>query len=568
MDAPGAGRTGVARKASTPAKPAGYGGRVPLAGRPPRLVGATLAALLVLAVLAPVARGLADPDDFEGDWCQHVAWTARLADPTLFPDDPHVAFFSGPPLSTLGVRAAYGALVPALGPEPTARTLGALALLATAALGAALGRRLGGVAGAALVVGILALHSRGLVSTPWGIPRSFALPLHLATAWALAARCRGAIAASFLAAALLYPPALPPAVGGAVLVGLLALRRPRARATALRRGVVPAVAAVVSIAVLLVAYRGADDRYGPRVDRATARSMPEFGPDGRAELWSRSERRFWTSGPSSGVGAGVAEVALTLVAVGALVARRRGRRHLVAPALLAAGLVSFAAAHATLFALHLPQRYVATLWPVAQAAWVASVLPALARRLGRARGPRGGALATGVALALALVGAGRGVARTVAAARAPVDEDRRALHAFLSTLPRDARVAAFPTDADEIPLRARRSVLGSDETAQPYWLGYYRAERARLEASIEAVFATSWDVLDAFAVRHGVAVVVADASRYGASPRNALREPFGAAARRAFAAGEAAGFVLRDPPADRVLFRRGRFTVVRVGSGR
>ena len=63
-------------------------------------------------------------------------------------------------------------------------------------------------------------------------------------------------------------------------------------------------------------------------------------------------------------------------------------------------------------------------------------------------------------------------------------------------------------------------------------------------------------------------MVVADASRYGASPRNALREPFGAAVRRSIAAGKAAGFVLRDPPADRVLFRRGRFTVVRVGPGR
>ena len=166
---------------------------------------------------------------------------------------------------------------------------------------------------------------------------------------------------------------------------------------------------------------------------------------------------------------------------------------------------------------------------------------------------------------LAAAGAARGAARTVAALRAPASADPRALHAFLATLPRDALVAAYPTDADAIPLRARRSVLASDETAQPYWLGYYRAERERVVASLEAVFATSWEALDALARRHGVSVVVADASLYGPGPLPRLREPFGSIARRLRAEGASAAFVLREPPAERVVFRHGRYVVVRVG---
>jgi hypothetical protein len=333
-----------------------------------------------------------------------------------------------------------------------------------------------------------------------------------------------------------------------------------------RRIVVPAAGVAIALTVLVWAYAGADAMFGPRVDRAMAHAMPEFGADGRAEFFGTAFPRFWFRGPSSGVGAGVAEAVATVLGSLLLLCRVASRRHAVGVALLVAGVVSFFAAHATLFALHLPNRYVSTIWPVAQTMGVALVVPREIRR-DRTRSFLGGLVFLGCsAAAVGLVGFA--IVRTpLAAARAlgrVADEDQRALHAFLATLRKDALVAAFPTDADAIPLRARRSVLASDETAQPYWLGYYGPEKARLEASLRACYATSWTDLDAFAARERVTVFVANADAYDERKRAHLRQPFGSLADSLYAAGKSTGFSLGNPPADRVLFRRGRFTVVRL----
>src|SRR5215510_7058351 len=104
-------------------------------GRASRLL---VVVIVVLAAAGPLARSLLDTDNYEDDWCQHVAWTARYEDPALFPGDPHVAFFGGPPLATIAVRAMYAVAVPLLGPETTARTLGVLAIAATTWLAFAL----------------------------------------------------------------------------------------------------------------------------------------------------------------------------------------------------------------------------------------------------------------------------------------------------------------------------------------------------------------------------------------------------------------------------------------------
>jgi hypothetical protein len=525
---------------------------------------ALLVAVVVVAAAGPLARSLLATDHFEGDWCQHVAWTAKYEDPHLFPNDPHVQFFGGPPFSTLGVRALYAAAVPLLGPETTARTLGALLIAVSTLLAYVLGSRLGGRLGGVLLVVVLALHSRGFAHVVWAIPRSFALPLHLLTAWAIVTRRRGALGLSFVLAALLYPPALPPAIGAAILVGLASWRRRRSPIpVAARRLAIPAIGVALAVGVLVWAYGRADSTFGPRVDRATAHAMSEFGPDGRAEFFATSFVRFWFTGPASGVGAGVGEAVATILGCVGLMLLRPRRTQAIGIGFLVAGLVSFLSAHATLFALHLPNRYVSTIWPVAQAAWAAVLIPRGLRWLGH-RVPIGGMVRASAA-ALLVIALASTTSRVVHALAQPIDSDRRAVHEFLATLPKDALVAAHPMDADPIPLRARRSVLASHESAQPYWLGYYGPEKERLDDSLRACYATSFADLDAFAARHHVSVFVVNAARYDDAARGRLQEPFGTLEATLVAAVRPAGFALSIPPADRVLFRRGPYAVVRVG---
>src|SRR5262249_14056978 len=134
------------------------------------------------------------------------------------------------------------------------------------------------------------------------------------------------------------------------------------------------------------------------------------------------------------------------------------------------------------------------------------------------------------------------------------------------TLPKATLVAAHPFDADAIPLRTRRSVLASDETALAELIGYYRQVAERLGAELAAAHAPHFDEVDALHTRFGSHAVLVNRQRYqpGAVTYYA---PFDVALAPQVAAGRAHGFAVLDPPADRVLFRAGDYTIVRLGPG-
>jgi len=151
-------------------------------------------------------------------------------------------------------------------------------------------------------------------------------------------------------------------------------------------------------------------------------------------------------------------------------------------------------------------------------------------------------------------------------AEAP-EPGRMAAMAFLRTLPKATLVAAHPRDADEVPLLAQRSVLASRETALPYWLGYYRRVSERIEASLDALLATRWEEVDALQTRFGVEVFLVNLERFSESGWH-YAEPFDSRMLERFQRGRQEGFVLFNPPEDRILFREGDWMVVRVGPDR
>ena len=135
-------------------------------------------------------------------------------------------------------------------------------------------------------------------------------------------------------------------------------------------------------------------------------------------------------------------------------------------------------------------------------------------------------------------------------------------YAYLTTLPRDTLIAAHPDLADFVPLRSKRSVLASTETSLSFMQGYYRRIEPRLQASLRAAYASSWEELDKALAPYGVTVMLTAPIVWS---KTDYYEPFNALVTDLRSQGERTGFVLKEPTGARVLFRSGDVYVVRVG---
>jgi len=523
-----------------------------------------VAALALAVALERFLAALWSEHHWSSDFAQHVWWTARFADPGLFPDDFIADFFSLPIFSPLGYRTWMRAAVPWLGTQTAAEVL-VIPLVATlVALCWRLGRdAAGGAAAGAVVGGLVGVRLVGMLDG--GLPRDFGLPLVALGMVGLLERRLWLVGASGLLAALFYPPA-------AVNLGLttaVVLAPGVVRERRLPRGwIALAALGAVGVAILLHAYATpVPGAVGPKVTGAEARTLPEFGPEGRSRFFEPSFVETWFGEGRGGYGL-APEILLALaIAVGVSAGRLSGLVPPAAWALLGTAVLAHAVAHATLFLLHLPQRYVVYALPVFLVVWL-SALGARGAAWAAARWPPWTSLPMRRAAAVALLAGvgGPALVEAVREVRAPVYATRVDALAFLAGLPKDTLVAAHPEDADAIPLRAKRSVLASKEVALPYYRGYYERVAERLEAELRAHYALDWETVDALWERYGADVILVHDHRYGEDQRD-VDAPF-ASRLGAVLRAPRDDYVLVRPPDDRLLYHRGAFWVVRLGPPR
>jgi hypothetical protein len=469
-----------------------------------------LSLLLGLRAMAP---GLA-PGVMQDDARQHLFWMARFRDPQSFPDDPIADYYQA--LAPPGYSALYRALSLLVDPLQASKLLphllGLIASLSTFLL---VRRLYPAPAAAFLAAGLLSAYVWRQDDLSSATSRAFVLPLLAAQLWALAAG-RMALGLGLIVLGALFNP-----VSGALGLTLLGLRlvrldgrrptlarEPSAWLTFLGAGL------LVGVAMLSTYVAGV--RFGPTVSAAQARAMPEFGPNGRNAFFVDDPYRYWLVSERSGldfratdalVGVPVLfEYLVLAVALPVLILLRRrlpaaaqlSRRSIILVQLLVASLALFFLAHALLFQLYLPSRYVKWSVPLVLAVAGGLTLGILIESI--AARSRRRLLAPGLALAFAAC-----LVVYPGDYHAQFMRDRHpAITAYLRDQPKDVVVAGAPLDVDSVPAFAGRSVVVSRDHALAFHLGYYEQMRTRAHDLLEAYFAESPGEVADFAAAYGV----------------------------------------------------------------
>jgi hypothetical protein len=148
-----------------------------------------------------------------------------------------------------------------------------------------------------------------------------------------------------------------------------------------------------------------------------------------------------------------------------------------------------------------------------------------------------------------------------------IDYRREApLWEFIRGLPPDVRIASHIRDGDDIPLFAQRANNGGFETMQPWLTKSWQRQKARGEDTLRAFYATDRKDVLAYAKKYGVTHLLVNRARYQRDFKRKAEtfEPLSAFARELLAERKLEDLVLRDPPAEAVIYDRGRFALVDV----
>lgn len=477
------------------------------------------------------------------------------------------------------IRFLYWVLVPMADVFVAAKIVQALAfgIMVYAGVEVARSKR-AGLAGGVLLLFLL-LHDWFVVNrVAGGLPRSFGFSAFALWLAGVATNRRKLRFAGPILAALTYPSVMNMLLAAE---GLLAVRRfwKIDWRVALRRLKRYGILVGVCFACALPAVVGGDER-GPIHTLAEAENEPAFGRRGRlailpfadpqvvfpeAFLDSFKQRgespvpalKDWFQKDYERNGA----VLLGLFAL--FVFTRRAPIPGPAVALTLGSIAVYVASRVVAFRLYSPERYYS--FGMRMAA-IALVFGCVVHAFYRRREWRG-ALRNYVALAAMVAiwsSAGSGqFARNGQEIDARADRD---LYRFVSTLPKDVRIAGHILDTDGIPLWSARATTGGYETLQPWFKTSWERQKERTRDTLRALYSTEEDRVLAFAEKYQVTHLLLNRRRYGGDFRARARsfEPFSRDTTRMLADVEEQELVLGSVPRAAVVFRGQRYSLISV----
>lgn len=463
---------------------------------------------------------------FDDDARHHVYWTYKFQDPALFSQDLLTDFISSPRWALFGYRTLYWLGAQVCDPLLFSQLLSLLLLGLCGVMMFRVAQPWSvpwGRAGGAVLCMLYFVYSFS-----GGFPHSFAFPLLLGFLLALQRQAYGAMAGMVVLHSLFYPPILLNALPLAALAWWRAWQQngvAKAWRQACTLGLGVGIAGAILCSVYVFPPAASQTSFGRMITRSEAYSMPEMSAQGRTPFYGST---FLKSVLNDRWGFGV-ERLYGFLGILLLMAVVRWPGRLQVPPLVRqmvwTSFLPYAVAHALLFRLHNPSRYVLYTFPIAAMLAIAVNLAPTAQSL-QERWPRWRTLSAALQrqrrwrwVVLAGLACGLWYVQTryvvyVDPLEVRVDATEMALYRYLESLPKTSRIAGHPTTMDTIPLLARRTVLVNEELSLPYYTGYYAEVRARLQASLEAYYAEHPSVIEAFVRRYAIDYMVLDTRHF------------------------------------------------------
>ncbi|MCC6180135.1 MAG: hypothetical protein IT305_32875 [Chloroflexi bacterium] len=470
-------------------------------------------------------HAFAGPYVVQDDARTFLFWMERYFDPSLFPNDLMVDYFSAisPPAYT--AINWVGAVVFGVDPFTLNKWIPLVLTIVTTLYAFFISMRLLPVPAAAFVaVTILNESLWRADAIPSGTPRAFIYPLFLAFLFYVMQR-RYVLALCATALLGMFYPQMLTIAGGTVFLALFRWEDGRLRLTQeLPALLLCAATAIVSLAIVAAATHLMAP-FGPVVTAGEARRMTEFSFAGRTNFYISNPWTFWITGERSGMFPyGFEPPLIWLAVLFPVLVSNRTRFPLIGEVGPSMGLLGrvvvasfgmFAAAHLLLFRLHLPSRYtqhsLRMVMSLAVGIVVVVLLDALwgwlRWRYGAVSSRGRWGLAASTALALLFVVAypavlwalGQQFPRTqYFVGREP------GLYKLLREQPKDIVIASLARESDLLPTFAQRSILTGYEYAIPYHRGYYSTISQRTHDLVRAQYTYDGQEVKHFIQKYGV----------------------------------------------------------------
>jgi hypothetical protein len=540
------------------------------------------------ALEAHINRSM-DPFIFNDDARQQIFPFFQYHEPGLFAHDYFGTYLRAcflPPGYCVFYK--FGAM--AMDPAAISKVLPYLLLAVTVIAVAVAAYRLAGYFGALLAAALVLSSEMFLSRLAGGLPRAFAFPTAALTAAALVYGRPRLLAGLVCASAGFYPAtAMLSAIALVLWLFILPAtdRGQAAEWSFTHRACLAVATASISALILLPMIVGAWP-YGRQLGPADITEYPELGQGGRygggdllgfnsfpktafhltrqfftptGKPWLEAVQS-WMAHPESGPNSNrhmIIKILTVALLVGCVFVAARGSAERRFFLLGAAAWLGHFVARSLAPHFFLPERYAVYSVPIVLVVLVPAVGAAIGTQLFGRRFP-GLAQPLGVIAIAAMILLPFGGRGSIDAGLDIDVKPQQQLYNFLGQLPKDALIAGWPADLDNVPYASRRQAFITHELHHVFHQGYADEMRRRMRALIDAYFASDQAPLDRLRDKFGVTHLIVQRSRLEKPPE--YFEPFSAWIQRAFDEGQAKGFEIQRQLGATMMFSDGPYIVL------
>ncbi|NJK57054.1 MAG: hypothetical protein HC939_14120 [Pleurocapsa sp. SU_5_0] len=455
---------------------------------------------------------------FQDDARQHVFWMSRFIDPELFHNDLIADYYES--ISPWGVKTLYhGMAMLGIEPQLLHKLLPGILALVVTVFSFAVSLEILPIPFGAFVTTLLFSQNvwaeQGTIS---GTAKDFVYPLFFIFLYFWLKRSLLGVCLALFLGSIFYPPMIL-IFAGALFWQLWQFKGFIPRLVQDRQIYLFSCISLAVAFILLLPYVLASSAYGPTVTLEQARNIPQFMAGGRTAFFNDNFWEYWIGSMRSGIT--LHEALVPSLAIAGLFLpllykfpQRFALLKKISPKisylkdLLIPSFGWFFLAHAVLFKLYLPNRYVARSLRVAIIIAAGITLMVLLEAvLSWGNQPTSQVKSIAAQFATALL--------IILLVGYPLSQDKfldtdymigsyPELYEFIKEQPKDTLIASLSDEADNIASFTNRSVLSSREHAIPYHMGYFQPLRERIFDLIEAQYSPDLALAKDFLKRYGV----------------------------------------------------------------